>query len=151
MGLEFRKRSGRIANGSRLVVEGQITGGQKVFPNSFGQKSNPYDMTAEQRELLILQNVTPTPTSTVNITPTPTPTPTATTDFIPTPTPTPTATTDVTPTPTATVTITPTPTATVTITPTPTSSPTPTPELLDAIIVGVDTYLSVGTNEYLMY
>ena len=107
MGLEFRKRSGRIANGSRLVVEGQITGGQKVFPNSFGQKSNPYDMTAEQRELLISQNVTPTPTATVNITPTPTPTPT--------------------------------------------SSPTPTPELLDAIIVGVDTYLSVGTNEYLMY
>ena len=121
MGLEFRKRSGRIANGSRLVVEGQITGGQKVFPNSFGQKSNPYDMTAEQRELLISQNVTPTPTATVNITPTPTPTPTATVNITPTPTP------------------------------TPTSTPTPTPELLDAIIVGVDTYLSVGTNEYLMY
>jgi len=129
MGLEFRKRSGRIANGSRLVVEGQITGGQKVFPNSFAQKSNPYDMTAEQRELLILQNVTPTPTNPV------TPTPTATVNITPTPTPTPTVTTDVTPTPT----------------PTPTSSPTSTPELLDAIIAGVDTYLSVGTNEYLMY
>jgi hypothetical protein len=87
MGLEFRKRSGRIANGSRLVVEGQITGGQKVFPNSFAQKSNPYDMTAEQRELLILQNVTPT--SSNEVTPTPTPTPTVTTDVTPTPTPTP--------------------------------------------------------------
>lgn len=129
MGLEFRKRSGRIANGSRLVVEGQITGGQKVFPNSFTQKSNPYDMTAEQKELLILQNVTPTPTNPV------TPTPTATVNITPTPTPTPTVTTDVTPTPT----------------PTPTSSPTPTPELLDVIIVGEDTYITVGTNEYLMY
>ena len=137
MGLEFRKRSGRIANGSRLVVEGQITNGQKVFPNSFGQKSNPYDMTAEQRELLISQNVTPTPTSTFNITPTPTPSVTRQV----TPTPTPTATTDVTPTPT--------PTATTDVTPTPT--PTPQTQLIDPIIVGEDTYITVGTNEYLMY
>jgi hypothetical protein len=137
MGLEFRKRSGRIANGSRLVVEGQITNGQKVFPNSFGQKSNPYDMTAEQRELLISQNVTPTPTSTFNITPTPTPSVTGQV----TPTPTPTATTDVTPTPT--------PTATTDVTPTPT--PTPQTQLIDPIIVGEDTYITVGTNEYLMY
>jgi len=135
MGLEFRKRSGRIANGSRLVVEGQITNGQKVFPNSFGQKSNPYDMTAEQRELLISQNVTPTPTSTFNITPTPTPSVTGQV----TPTPTPTATTDVTPTPTATTDVTPTPT------------PTPQTQLIDPIIVGEDTYITVGTNEYLMY
>ena len=73
MGLEFRKRSGRIANGSRLVVEGQITGGQKVFPNTFSQKSNPYDMTSEQRVLLISQNVTPIPSATPAPTPTPTP------------------------------------------------------------------------------
>jgi hypothetical protein len=69
MGLEFRKRSGKIANGSRLVVEGQVTNGQKVFPNTFNRKSNPYDMTSEQRELLISQNTTPPPT------PSPTPTP----------------------------------------------------------------------------
>jgi hypothetical protein len=43
MGLSFRKRSGKIANGSKLVVEGQVTQGQKVFPNTFNQKSNPYD------------------------------------------------------------------------------------------------------------
>ena len=139
MGLEFRKRSGRIANGSRLVVEGQITNGQKVFPNSFGQKSNPYDMTAEQRELLISQNVTPTPTPTATTDVTPTPTPSVTGQV--TPTPTPTATTDVTPTPT--------PTATTDVTPTPT--PTPQTQLIDPIIVGEDTYITVGTNEYLMY
>ena len=83
MGLDFRKRSGRIANGSRLVVEGQITGGQKVFPNTFSQKNNPYDMTAEQRELLISQNITTTPTPTVTSTPIPTPTPTPTSTPIP--------------------------------------------------------------------
>ena len=127
MGLEFRKRSGRIANGSRLVVEGQITNGQKVFPNSFGQKSNPYDMSPEQRELLISQNVTPTPTSTFNITPTPTPSVTG--QVTPTPTPTPSVTGQVTPTPT----------------------PTPQTLLIDPIIVGEDTYITVGTNEYLMY
>ena len=127
MGLEFRKRSGRIANGSRLVVEGQITNGQKVFPNSFGQKSNPYDMSPEQRELLISQNVTPTPTSTFNITPTPTPSVTG--QVTPTPTPTPSVTGQVTPTPT----------------------PTPQTQLIDPIIVGEDTYITVGTNEYLMY
>jgi hypothetical protein len=60
MGLDFRKRSGRIANGSRLVVEGQITGGQKVFPNSFGQKSNPYDLTPTQKDLIQSQSGTTT-------------------------------------------------------------------------------------------
>jgi hypothetical protein len=75
MGLDFRKRSGKIANGSRLVVEGQVTNGQKVFPNTFNRKSNPYDMTAEQRELLISQNTTPIPSATPSPTPTPTPTP----------------------------------------------------------------------------
>jgi hypothetical protein len=93
MGLEFRKRSGKIANGSRLVVEGQVTNGQKVFPNNFGQKSNPYNITPEQRELLISQNliVTPIPSSTPTITPTPTPTitPTPSPTITPTPSPTP--------------------------------------------------------------
>jgi hypothetical protein len=43
MGLSFRKRSGKIANGSRLVVPGQITTGQKVFEVTFTKKQNPYD------------------------------------------------------------------------------------------------------------
>lgn len=51
MGLDIRKTSGRIANGSKLVVPGQITTGIKVFPNSFNQKKNPYDLTPEQKEL----------------------------------------------------------------------------------------------------
>jgi hypothetical protein len=52
MGLDFRKRSGRIANGSKLVVSGEITTGEKVFPPSFNQKTNPYDLSASQKELL---------------------------------------------------------------------------------------------------
>jgi hypothetical protein len=52
MGLDFRKRSGRIANGSRLVVTGEITTGQKVFPVTFTQKANPYDLTPAQKDLL---------------------------------------------------------------------------------------------------
>jgi hypothetical protein len=52
MGLDFRKRSGRIANGSKLVVTGQIPTGQKVFPVTFTQKTNPYDLTSSQKELL---------------------------------------------------------------------------------------------------
>mgnify|MGYP006276703377 CR=1 FL=1 len=42
MGLNFRPRSPRIANGSRLIVTGQPTTGSKVFPVTFLQKSNPY-------------------------------------------------------------------------------------------------------------
>ena len=56
MGLDFRKRSGRIANGSKLVVPGQVTTGQKVFPNSFNGKSNPYDLSPEQK--LLQQSIT---------------------------------------------------------------------------------------------
>ena len=43
MGLSFRKRSGRIANGSRLIVPGQITTGEKIFEITFNGKQNPYD------------------------------------------------------------------------------------------------------------
>jgi hypothetical protein len=56
MGLSYRKKSGRIANGSRLVVEGQITTGQKVFPVTFSQKTNPYDLTPSQKELISSQS-----------------------------------------------------------------------------------------------
>ena len=70
-------------------------------------------------------------------------------EFYPTtPTPTPTAT--VTPTPTPTSTLTPTPTVTPTSTPTPT--PSSSPEIItDAIIVGLDNFLQVGSEEYLKY
>jgi hypothetical protein len=91
MGLEFRKRSGKLANGSRLIVPGQITTGQKVFPNTFSQKSAPPNPKLES-----LPIVTPTNTPTPNVTPTLTPTPTP--SFTPTSTPTPTP--SVTPTPT---------------------------------------------------
>jgi len=74
-------------------------------------------------------------------------------------TPTPTPTSTQTPTPTPTNTQTPTNTPTVSLTPTntetPTNTPTPTPtletQLIDPILVGIDEYLSVGVNEYLMF
>lgn len=52
MGLSFRARTGKIANGSRMVVSGQVTTGQKVFPNTFNKKTNPYDLTPTQKEAL---------------------------------------------------------------------------------------------------
>lgn len=61
MGLDYRKRSGKIANGSRLIVSGQPTTGQKIFPNSFTMKTNPYDLTPSQRDLI--QSVSGTTTN----------------------------------------------------------------------------------------
>lgn len=90
MGLSFRKRSGRIANGSRLVVPGQITTGSKVYQITFGKKQSAPDN--KQPDIVPSQTPQPTPT------------------------------------------------------------PTPTPVVaVDAVIVGDNTYLSVGDNEYLMY
>jgi hypothetical protein len=43
MGLNIRPTSGRIANGSKLIVAGQPTTGIKVFPVTFTKKSNPYN------------------------------------------------------------------------------------------------------------
>jgi hypothetical protein len=57
MGLDFRRKSGRIANGSKLIVPGQITTGIKVFPNTFNQKkSDPIDTNIQ------INHPTPTPT-----------------------------------------------------------------------------------------
>lgn len=81
MGLDFRKRSGTLANGSRLIVPGQITTGQKVFPNTFSQKSAPPNFKLES--LPIVTPIIPIPTNT------PTPTPSVTPTSTPTPTPTP--------------------------------------------------------------
>jgi hypothetical protein len=75
MGLDFRKRSGRIADGSRLVVPGQITTGVKVFPNTFQYKQGSKN-----------ENFGPS----IDIPPTPTPTTTPPPSSTPTPTPTPT-------------------------------------------------------------
>ena len=86
MGLNIRPRSGRIANGSRLIVNGQPTTGSKVFPQTFSQKksaSNPQKTTDQP-------TTTPTPTIPL-ISPTPTPTtppisPTPSQTPLPTPT-----------------------------------------------------------------
>jgi hypothetical protein len=43
MGLDFRKRSGRIANGSLLIVPGQTINGVKVYQTTFSQKDTSYD------------------------------------------------------------------------------------------------------------
>jgi hypothetical protein len=125
MGLEFRKRSGKLANGSRLIVPGQITTGQKVFPNTFSQKSAPPNPKLES-----LPIATPTNTPTPSVTPTLTPTPT----------------------PSVTPTYTPTPTPSVTPTSTPTPTPTPTPEqFINPIITENGEYIVVGNEEYLMF
>lgn len=129
MGLEFRKVSGRIANGSRLVVPGQITTGQKVFPNSFSQKSAPPDPKLPETTLL------PIPTPNPSVTPTP--------PISQTPT--------LTPTPTTTPQPTPTPSMTQTLTPTLTPSLTPNTQIINPIIVNSETYISVGSNEYLEF
>jgi hypothetical protein len=70
------------------------------------------------------------------------------TSFIPV-TPTPTPTNEVTLTPTPSSTVTPTPTVTNTQTPSPT--PTGVGQLINPILVGLDEYLEVGTDEYLMF
>jgi hypothetical protein len=93
--------------------------------------------------------VTPTPTpSHTPIGSTNTPTPTLTE----TPTPTPSVTTTVTNTPSHTpITSTNTPTPTLTETPTPTPTPTNVTVIINPLLVGVDEYLSVGNEKYLMF
>jgi len=60
MGLDLRKRSGKIANGSRLIVLGQDITGQKVFVPSFKYKqSAPKDIDLLNQ---VLPFLTPTPT-----------------------------------------------------------------------------------------
>jgi hypothetical protein len=48
MGLDLRKKSGNLNNGSRMVVSGQQTTGQKVFSNTFNLKTNPYNKTIKK-------------------------------------------------------------------------------------------------------
>ena len=108
MGLDFRKRSGRVFDGSKLNVDGQ--GIYNVFKGSSFTKIAPKE---NQIGKPLSQLITPTPTPNPTNTPTPSITPTIT------PTNTPTST----PTPTPSIT----PTITSTNTPTPTQTPTPTP------------------------
>lgn len=117
MGLNIRPVSGRIANGSRLIVNGQPTTGIKVFTQTFSQKkstTNPEKTT-----------IKPTTTPTITLKNTSTPTPSITPTFTPTPSITP----SITPTNTSTPTFTPTQsqTNTPTLTPTNTITPTVTP------------------------
>jgi hypothetical protein len=129
MGLDFRRKSGRIFDGSRLIPLGEGIKTSKVFENTFRQKRSAYQFEPVIPEIL----PTPTPTSSIlpsqtpapTITPTPTVTPTITPTNSITPTISPTST--LTSTPTITPTNTPTPTITPTETPTPTISPTETP------------------------
>lgn len=142
MGLNLRPRSGRIANGSRLIVNGQPTTGSKLTQPIFTRKrSAPIDLNPD-----IIPTLTPSQTPT--LTPTVTPTP----SFTPTVTPTPSFTT--TNTPSVTPTITPSPTASVGQTPTPTPSFTPTRSveiIINPIISQNDEYIIVGVDNYLMY
>jgi hypothetical protein len=125
MGLEFRRRSGRIANGSKLVVPGQITTGAKVFPNTFGLKQRaPIDSNSQ------IDYPTPTGTPIPPITPTTTPTPTSTPIPSTTPTPTPTPTSTSAPLCDLTLNVIPTPTPTNT----PSSTPVPLCDLTLSVI-----------------
>ena len=79
MGLSFRRRSGRIADGSKLIVPGQITTGVKVFPNSYEyKKGSKNENLGPAQQIIEQENLPPTPTPSSTPTPTPTPTPTFT-------------------------------------------------------------------------
>ena len=88
MGLDFRKRSGRIANGSLLIVPGQTTTGVKVYQTTFSQKKSQNDKPLGPE--IPLPSVTPQPSPTNTPTPTPSITPQPSPTNTPTPTPTPT-------------------------------------------------------------
>ncbi len=53
MGLNIRPISGKIANGSRLVVSGQPNTGSKVFPITFTKKSNPYSLITNNTQYIL--------------------------------------------------------------------------------------------------
>ena len=146
MGLDFRKRSGRIANGSLLIVPGQTINGVKVYQTTFSQKKSQNNKPMGPE--IPLPTPTPTNTSTPLPTPTSTPIPSVTPEPTPTSTPIPTNTPTTTPTQTPIPTITPTTTPTQTPTPTPTST---VESLLNAIITNSYEYIIVGPNEYLEY
>ena len=79
MGLSFRRRSGRIADGSKLIVPGQITTGVKVFPNSYEyKKGSKNENLGPAQQIIDQENLPPTPTPSNTPTPTPPPTPTPT-------------------------------------------------------------------------
>ena len=123
MGLEFRRKSGRIFDGSRLIPLGEGIKTSKVFQNTFSMKRKAYDPDP------VLPSKTPIPSITPTSTPPPTPTPSITPTMSVTPTITPTITLTNTPTLSPTNTVTPTSTLTITPTNTPTSTSTLTPTL----------------------
>ena len=147
MGLIRRNKSGRFIGGSKLNVPGQ--GIYTVV-----RQPNDKDPIKSQLERIPRPSQTPTPSVTPTITPTPSVTPTYT--------------------PTPTHTLTPTPTPTPTPSPTPieicylstefldsiitengdnliVDCPEPAPEIIDALLIDGETYLSPGEDEYLLF
>jgi hypothetical protein len=115
-----------------------------ISTNSFQGSTTPPPLDMSNWNVFVIGYqvpVTPTPTPTIPETPTPTPSVTTTVTNTPSHTP-----VGITNTPSETATPTPTPT----ITQTPTSTPTQL-VLINPILVGVDEYIEVGTNEYLMF
>ena len=91
MGLDFRKRSGRVFDGSKLNVDGQ--GIYNVFKGSSFTKIAPKEnQIGKPLSQLITPTPTPNPTNTPTPSITPTITPTSTNTPTPTQTPTPTPT-----------------------------------------------------------
>ncbi len=135
MGLIRRNKSGRFIGGSKLNVPGQ--GIYTVV-----RQPNDKESIKSQIERIPRPSQTPTPTITPTIPPTPTPTPTP--SFTPTPTPTP-----------------------IEICYLSTEfldsiitengdnlivdCPEPTPEIIDALLIDGETYLSPGEDEYLLF
>lgn len=79
MGLNFRKRTGRIANGSTLIVPGQDYTGIKVFQTTFQNKKRKEEI---YQGPIVQESPIPSPSSTPIPTPTPTPTPQIITDSV---------------------------------------------------------------------
>jgi len=82
MGLGKRRVSGRIFNGSRLIVPGEPIQSSKVFQITFQNKRGSLPVPTDKPVKTPTPTATPIPTLTPTLTPTPTSTPT------PTPTPT---------------------------------------------------------------
>lgn len=77
MGLELRPTSGKILNGSTLIVPGQPMSSSKVFPTTFQfKKGTSRELTKEYN--VIPPTPTPTPSQTPLVSPTPLPTQTPT-------------------------------------------------------------------------
>jgi hypothetical protein len=79
MGLQLRPTSGKILNGSTLIVPGQPMSSSKVFPTTFQfKKGTSRELTKEYNVVSPTPTPTPTPSQTPLVSPTPLPTQTPT-------------------------------------------------------------------------